>query len=118
MTDVFLGHIAKIGHEFCLPKKAFETHLHLIGGTGKGKTTALHTLLHPLLCHHRDPAAFFIIDRLGNLSFELLLWMTSKFCPESVRRRVVYIEPSREDVVIGFNPLLHETPQHGYYKVE
>src|SRR2546426_12518981 len=39
-------------------------------------------------------------------------------CPESVRRRIIYIEPAREDVVIGFNPLLHESPQHGYYKVQ
>ena len=117
MSDVFLGHL-KTGAEFCIPKKAFATHFHLIGGTGKGKTTAIHTMLHPLLRDHRDAAAFFIIDRMGNLSWELLLWLTSKFCPESVRQRVVYIEPSREDVVIGFNPLLHDTPQHGYYKVQ
>jgi len=40
-----------------------------------------------------------------------------KYCPDSVRERVVLIEPAREDVVIGFNPLLHDSPQHGYYKV-
>jgi hypothetical protein len=118
MSDIFLGHLAKTGEEFCVPKDAFKTHFHLIGGTGKGKTTAIHTLLHPLLRDHRDRAAFFLIDRMGNLSWELLLWLTSKYCPESVRRRVVYIEPSREDVVIGFNPLLHDSPQHGYYKVQ
>lgn len=117
MSDVFLGHLND-GKEFAIPRKAFETHFHLIGGTGKGKTTAIHTMLHPLLRDHRDRSAFFIIDRMGNLSWELLLWITSRFCPESVRQRVVYIEPSREDVVIGFNPLLHETPQHGYYKVQ
>jgi TraM recognition site of TraD and TraG len=118
VSDIFLGYDAKTGAEFCIPKEAFQTHFHLIGGTGKGKTTAIHTLLHPLLLDHRDPAAFFIIDRMGNLSFELLLWITSKYCTDSVRRRVLYIEPSREDVVIGFNPLLHETPQHGFYKVQ
>jgi len=36
----------------------------------------------------------------------------------AVRERVVLIEPAREDVVIGFNPLLHDSPQHGYYKVQ
>lgn len=118
MSDVFLGHVRKTGAEFALPKSAFETHLHLIGGTGKGKTTAIHTLLHPLLLDHRDPAAFFIIDRMGNLSWELLLWLCSKYCTDAVRKRLLYIEPSREDVVISFNPLLHETPQHGYYKVQ
>src|SRR4051812_26565045 len=98
MSDVFLGHDHKSGEEFCIPRKAFETHFHLIGGTGKGKTTAIHTMLHPLLLDHRNPAAFFIIDRLGNLSWELLLWMASRFCTDQVRRRLVYIEPSREDV--------------------
>lgn len=117
MSDIFLGHLQN-GKEFCIPKQAFQTHFHLVGGTGKGKTTAIHTMLHPLLLDHRDPAAFFIIDRLENLSFELLLWFTSKYCTEQVRERVIYIQPSREDVVIGFNPLLYETPQHGYFKVQ
>ncbi len=118
MSDIFLGQDVDSGAEFCIPTEAFRTHFHLIGGTGKGKTTAIHTLLHPLLLDHRSGAAFFIIDRMGNLSGELLLWITSKFCTEAVRRRVLYIEPSREDVVLPFNPLLHETPQHGYYKVQ
>lgn len=118
MSEVFLGHDRETGHEFVIPTEAFRTHFHLIGGTGKGKTTAIHTMLHPLLMDRRDPAAFFIIDRLGNLSWELLLWITSKYCPSTLRKRLLYIEPSREDVVIGFNPLLHETPQHGYYKVQ
>src|SRR5438270_524587 len=48
MSDVFLGHL-KSGAEFCIPRNAFQTHMHLIGGTGKGKTTAIHTMLHPLL---------------------------------------------------------------------
>jgi TraM recognition site of TraD and TraG len=118
MSDVFLGHLRGNGAEFSIPGDAFKTHFHLIGGTGKGKTTAIHQLLRPLLMDRHPPAAFFIIDRLGNLSWELLLWMSSKFCPEHVRERLLYIEPSREDVVMGFNPLIYDTPQHGYYKVQ
>ena len=38
-----------------------------------------------------------IIDRLGNFSQELLLWMSSRFCPEAVRKRLVYIQAARED---------------------
>jgi hypothetical protein len=117
MSDVFLGH-DRHNRDFFIPTDAFRTHFHLIGGTGKGKTTAIHTMLHPLLRNHRDPAAFFIVDRLGNLSWELLLWINSRFCPEYVRDRVVYIEPAREDVTIGFNPLLYSSKQEGYYKVE
>lgn len=118
MSDVFLGVNKQTGGDFIIPEEAFRTHIHLIGGTGKGKTTAIHTMLHPLLLSRRPKNAFFIIDRLGNLSWELLLWMSSRFCTDQVRERLIYIEPSREDVVIGFNPLVYETPQHGYYKVQ
>jgi hypothetical protein len=101
---------------FKIPRASFDTHWHLIGGTGKGKTTAIHKILHELLLDPTDEACIFIIDRMGNLSFELLLWMASEFCTDDVRDRLVYIEPAREDVVMGFNPFLHESPGHAFYK--
>ena len=118
MKSFSLGRDAETGEDVRIPKSAFTTHLHLIGGTGKGKTTAIHTLLHPLLTDPFDRSCFFIVDRLGNFSQELLLWMSSRFCTESVRKRLVYIQPSREDIVPTFNPLLYETPAHGYFRVE
>ena len=100
-----------------IPKASFDTHWHLIGGTGKGKTTAIHTMLHGLLLDPTHEPCVVIVDRMGNLSYELLLWMASDFCTDEVRDRLVYIQPSREDAVIGFNPLLYDTLAHGYYKV-
>ena len=100
-----------------IPKASFDTHWHLIGGTGKGKTTAIHTMLHGLLLDPTHEPCVVIVDRMGNLSYELLLWMASDFCTGEVRDRLVYIQPSREDAVIGFNPLLYDTLAHGYYKV-
>jgi TraM recognition site of TraD and TraG len=117
MRAILLGHERDTRSAVRVPKKSFATHWHLIGGTGKGKTTAIHTLLHQLLLDPVEDECFFIFDRMGNLSHELLLWMASDFCTEDVRRRLVYIEPAREDVVLGFNPLLYDTPAHGYYKV-
>jgi hypothetical protein len=115
---ILLGHDRETGEEVRVPVGAFKTHFHLIGGTGKGKTTAIHTLLHPLLMEPREKACFVIIDRLGNLSNELLLWMSSRYCTDAVRRRLVYIQPSREDRTIGFNPLLYgDSEDEGYYKV-
>lgn len=118
MRSVLLGTDAATGQDVRIPADAFSTHMHLIGGTGKGKTTAVHTILHPLLTDPFNRSCFFIIDRLGNFSEELLLWMSSRFCPPMVRERLVYIQGAREDVVATFNPLLYETPAHGYYKVE
>lgn len=117
MKEVLLGTDRETGQKIYVPKKSFDTHWHLIGGTGKGKTTAIHTLLHGLW---RDPTSkdcWFVIDRMGGLSYDLLLWLTSQSCPQFVRDRVVYVEPANEGIVLGFNPLVYETPQHGYYKV-
>lgn len=119
MKSVLLGREIDSNADVRIPKSAFSTHFHLIGGTGKGKTTAIHTMLQPLLRDPTDRRCAILIDRLGNLSEELLLWMASdEFCTEDVRRRLVYIQPAREDVVMAFNPLLYETQGHGYYKVE
>ena len=118
MRTILLGHDAATGSEVRIPQSAFSTHFHLIGGTGKGKTTAIHTMLQPLLSNPFNKEAFFIIDRLGNFSQELLLWISSRFCPAHVRKRLVYVQPSREDLVSAFNPLLYETPAHGYFRVE
>lgn len=118
MRAIRLGEDAATGQPIEIPREAFRTHFHLIGGTGKGKTTAIHTMLHPLLTDPFEKACFFIIDRLGNFSQELLLWMSSGFCTPQVRNRLVYIQPSREDVVATFNPLLFESSAHCYYRIE
>ncbi len=119
MKSIHFGQDHDSGEHVRIPKSAFPTHFHLIGGTGKGKTTAIHTILRPLLRDPTDRSCVVIIDRLGNLSQELLLWMASKeFCTQDVRSRVVYIQPAREDIVLPFNPLTYETLAHGYFKVE
>lgn len=119
MRSILLGHEKDSGDPIRIPKSAFSTHFHLIGGTGKGKTTAIHTILRQLARDPSDPSCMIVIDRLGNLSEEMLLWMASPdFCTDDVRDRLVYIQPSREDVVMPFNPLLYETEGNGYYQVE
>lgn len=65
-----------------LPDALLETHLHLIGATGTGKTTAIQTLLRPLLRSTRPKCCLFLVDPMGNLSQELLLWMADEqLCP-------------------------------------
>lgn len=105
------------GRPFHLPLSSFDTHWHLIGGTGKGKTTALHTILHALMLDPIELPSIWVIDKLGNLSEEILLWMASEFCPEHARDRLIYIEPSNENIAIPLNPLLYDTLADGYYKV-
>jgi hypothetical protein len=118
MRSFLLGKDALSGDDVRLPVDSFKTHYHLIGGTGKGKTTAIHTMLHHLLTNPFDKSCVFIIDRLGSFSQELLLWLSSRFCTQQARDRLVFIQPSREDIVSTFNPLLFDTPANGYYRIE
>jgi hypothetical protein len=118
MRNILLGSNAQTNADIYIPSSAFPTHFHLIGGTGKGKTTAIHTMLQPLLLNPLEKSCFFIIDRLGNFSQELLLWMSSRDCTDQVRKRLVYIQPSREDLIFTFDPLQFQTPGQCYYKVE
>lgn len=118
MRSILLGSHSETGEPIRIPRSAFETHFHLIGGTGKGKTTAIHTLLKPLLLDPLDQSCVILFDRLGGLSQELLLWMASDFCNEDVRRRLIYIEAANEEAIVGFNPLLYSTEAEGYYKVQ
>ena len=48
MRSILLGHDRKTNEPIRMPTKVFQTHLHLIGGTGKGKTTALQFTVIPL----------------------------------------------------------------------
>ena len=114
--NILLGHERGSGAPVSLPLDALRRHLHLIGYSGAGKTTALLTLLTGLLpCPVRRQCVV-IIDRLGGFSLDLLRWFSSGFCPGWVRRRLVYIEPAREGVVVPMNPLLYSTPGEGYYR--
>src|SRR4029079_4021821 len=47
-----------------------------------------------------------------------LQWAASDFCTDEVRERLVYIEPSNEAHVLGFNPLLYRSECEGYNKVQ
>lgn len=117
MLPITLGTDLESGRKINLEPDIFRTHFHLLGATGAGKTTAVHTMLRPIMLEPAEPACVFIIDPMGNLSHDLLRWMVSGSCTEDVRRRLVYIEPAREDVVLPFNPLLFGTEAEHYYQV-
>lgn len=101
-----------------LDRRAFSRHIHLVGRTGTGKTTAVHTLLRPLMMEPgRERCSLFVIDPMGGLSHDLLLWMASSRCPDHVRRRLLYVEPARDEFVLPFNPLHAAVGDARYYHV-
>ena len=119
MIPLKLGRDLETGDRLHVDRKTFDTHWHMIGSTGTGKTTALLCLFFSLLRDCSRPACVFVIDRMGGLTHSLQRWIASeRYCPEHVRRRYVCIEPSREDYVLPFNPLLYSSEANEYYQVE
>ena len=117
MNPIFLGVEKKTGRRIHLDREDFRTHMHLIGATGAGKTTAIHAILRPLMKEPGEQCTLFVIDPMGNLSQDLLLFIADeRYCPQHVRDRLLYIEPSREDVVLPFNPLIHSSDGQRYYQ--
>lgn len=118
MIPLRLGRDAATGKPFYLDPGLLQTHLHLVGATGSGKTNCLHVILQALMKQPRKQCAMFVIDPMGNLSEDLLRFIANeRYCPQHVRDRLVYIEPAREDVVLTFNPLTYESDSHRYYRV-
>jgi hypothetical protein len=115
MRKIRLGTDVHTHQPVHFPIASLNRHMRLQGGTGTGKTTAIVALLHAafLLPHF----GYIIIDRMGGFSWELLMWMASRFCPRHVRDRLIYFEAAREDVVFPFNPFPHESDAHGFYRV-
>jgi len=115
--NVYIGRDATTKSSVWMPIDCLRTHLHIPGGTGKGKTTFIEAILHQLLLS-QEFACHVIFDRMGGLSQTLLMWFASPHCPEWVRERIVYIDAAREDRIPTFNPLLFNSPAHGYFKTQ
>ncbi len=119
MTHIVLGKEIDNGREVGFDSDSLARHLHLIGSTGSGKTTALLTILRQILMSTHERACVILIDPMGNLSRDLLRWMANaRYCPSGVRKRLLYIPAACESIVMPFNPLIYESAAHEYYQVE
>ncbi len=118
MIPILLGTEKKTGNRVYIDPDMLRTHLHLVGATGAGKTSAIHTILRPLMLQPRsEKCCLFVIDPMGNLSRDLLRFIAhERYCTQDVRDRLVYIEPAREDVVLPFNPLTYTSEGERYYQ--
>ena len=118
MIPIRIGTNQETGEPIILSPDLFRTHFHLLGATGSGKTNAIHVMLRAILATPRPKCCLFLVDPMGNLSNDLLKWMASdRLCPQHVRDRLIYIEPAHNEVVLPFNPLLHDSEDHLYFQV-
>lgn len=117
MLPIRIGKDLDTNQNTLIQPEQLRRHTHVVGATGTGKTVALHALLRPIMKEPRRRRAMFIIDPLGGLSRDLLMWIASPKCPNHVRERLVYLEAANEDVVMPFNPLESAVGDGIYYHV-
>lgn len=118
MIPVRLGKDIQTQENVYLSPDVLRTHMHLVGATGSGKSTALLTMLQQLILQTgSDKCCLFLIDPLGNLSRDLLRFIAHPvFATDFIRDRLVYIEPANNEYVVPFNPLA-STDDNRYYQV-
>ena len=117
MIPIDIGKDLDRGSRLALSLDIFRRHLQCVGSTGSGKTVALHALLRPIMMEPQKKSAVFVIDPLGGLSRDLLLWIASPKCPKHVRRRLVYYEVANDNFCLPFNPLQMAVGDSRYYHV-
>jgi hypothetical protein len=77
-----------------------DTHLHIVGGTGKGKSKLIESMVRQDIIERRGLC---LIDPHG----QLYRWLT-RWCGEhnlAATRNIVLLDPHMPDRVFGFNPL-------------
>lgn len=117
MSRYLIGQSPGSRQNVYLPIKTLPTHTHLIGATGVGKSTLIMRILAQLMIGIVNPTTIFVIDPLGGLAEAILSFMAHPtLCPESVRKRLVYIEPANTDYCMPFNPLIFNDENDLYYR--
>jgi type IV secretory system conjugative DNA transfer VirD4/TraG family protein len=96
---LYLGVDVDNGRPVSLKQDRFETHLHLIGPPGRGKTRLLLWIFQHLC---RDPnATIVLINPKGKLARDARDWTLS----HGQSKRLVWFDLSDHQFVMGYNPL-------------
>jgi len=74
------------------------SHVYVIGKTGTGKTTLLHTMLTDDIAAGRGCA---LLDPHGDLAEQIY-----KDCPSDQKDRLIYLDPASPECELSYNPLM------------
>lgn len=99
-VDVYLHHtpfcdLLSTSAPFTIPDKSFFEHMHVIGGTGAGKTTWLSQLIHHHLKDPRRPSVV-VVDSQNALIPQLQTLA-------AIQDRLIYIDPSNPPAINIFD---------------
>lgn len=87
-----------------VPYSVLRAHMHVIGRSGKGKSKALESIVYQ---HIVNGIGCGLIDPHSTLIDDLLRYLITRRVLDNpeIRRRIVYVDPTRKDYVIPFNVL-------------
>lgn len=108
-NSVLLGY-AQGGEPVYLPPKVRQTHMHIIGGTGKGKSKLIESMIRQDILSGQGLC---LIDPHGQLCDDVLAWCQAKKITKT--RSVLLFEPAEEDWAFAFNPLKVDSGQLSYH---
>ena len=117
MSHYKIGRSVHDQRNIFLDTKTLGTHQHILGATGTGKSTLLVRVLTQLFVGIAAPSTVFVIDPLGGLAESLVNFIAHPvLCPDSVRQRFIYIQPSLTDYVMPINPLRSADESDLYFR--
>jgi hypothetical protein len=95
------------------PLAALDTHMYVVGKTKKGKSKFLEQLAYQLIALGQGCG---LLDPHGDLADDLLTQLAPHLASlpdqEALRKRIIYLDPSRRDYALPFNTL--RTPWDPY----
>ena len=104
MTSTFIGLDADKRRVFLSPDVRCKTHMHVIGGSGTGKSKFLEWLIREDIINRRGLC---VIDWHGSLCDEVLAWCHhNDIGIYEDTRSLIILNPSKPDFITGFNPFV------------
>ncbi|MEZ6088193.1 MAG: hypothetical protein R3C05_09260 [Pirellulaceae bacterium] len=114
----YIGRTIDTGEPVYFPLSAMKTHFQGIGGTGSGKTYFVQNCLSGVMLSTAPEGRHVRRRSARRTGHDALVDFVSNpvLCPESVRRRFVYIEPANTDYVMPLNGLLFSSEDDLHYR--
>ena len=106
MKEIPLGSNAKGEPLFLAPALRQSTHMHVIGGSGKGKSKFFEWMVRQDV---DEGHGFCVVDWHGTLYKDLLRYLAQlRVGLRQDFRSVVLLNPSQPDYITGFNPFMNQ----------
>jgi hypothetical protein len=107
MKSIYIGQNKETNGQIEItPKMRQSTHMHVIGGSGKGKSKFLEWILRQDI---KEGSGFCLIDWHGTLYQDVLRYCASLDVGlNNDFRKIILINPSDPQFVTGFNPFMNQ----------